>query len=155
MTPIDSVGPLKVKIKKLHPDAKIPTYAKSGDAGMDLTAISMEYNIGNETITYGFGLAFEIPDIHFMMIVPRSSIYKQDLYLTNHCGIVDSKYRGEVKAIFKIHRHPDYPNIVTNYQIGDKVAQAIILPYPKVEFELVNELSDTERGDNGFGSSGA
>lgn len=150
---------LSIKVKKLHPNAVIPKYAKPGDAGMDLIAVSKQSFLGK--ITYGFGLAFEIPKGHFMMIVPRSSISKKDLYLTNHCGIIDSGFRGEIKAIFRedslMSQNLDDQwsiDIVNDYNIGDKVAQAIILPYPQIQFEEVQELSETERGEGGFGSSG-
>lgn len=147
---------LKVKVKKLHDHATIPTYAKFGDVGMDFTATSKLTE--NDRIIYGTDLAFEIPEGYFMMLVPRSSIYKKDLYLTNHCGIIDSGYRGEVKFIFRKDPKPEvfgsFFSPIDSYNIGDRIGQAIILPYPKVEFEEVNELSDSERGSGGFGSSG-
>lgn len=142
---------MKVKIKKLHPDAVIPKYAKEGDAGMDLTAISREIDVnymdGDNLITYGTGLAFEIPKGYVGLVFPRSSIYKKDLTLSNSVGVIDSGYRGEVKFKF---RNNDY----RDYDIGDRIGQMIIMPYPQVEFEEVDELDETERGDGGFGSSG-
>jgi len=142
---------MKVKIKKLHPDAVIPKYAKEGDAGMDLTAISREIDVnymdGDNLITYGTGLAFEIPKGYVGLVFPRSSIYKKDLTLSNSVGVIDSGYRGEVKLKFKNNDYRDY-------DIGDRIGQMIIMPYPQVEFEEVDELDETERGDGGFGSSG-
>ena len=141
---------MKIKIKKLHPDAIIPTYAKSGDAGMDLTCTGIEKT--SDYIAYKIGLAFEIPDGYFGMLVPRSSNSKKDLLLTNSCGILDSGYRGEVEFRYKHTSPGTYP--ANGYKIGDRVGQIIILPYPQIEFEEVNELSETERGEGGFGSSG-
>lgn len=147
---------MKVKIKKLVPEAVIPKYAKAGDAGQDLVAVSKtrdEY--GN--IVYGTGLAFEIPDGFFMMLVPRSSNCKTDLTLTNHCGICDSGYRGEVffkyAENYRKFPRPD-KNYNNDYEIGDRIGQLIILPYPQIEFEETDELSETERGSGGYGSTG-
>ena len=90
---------MKVKIKKLHPLAVIPTYAKSGDAGMDLVATSI---ISDTTfdITYGLGISIEIPEGFVGLVFPRSSIRKYDLALTNCVGVIDSGYRGELQATF-------------------------------------------------------
>lgn len=145
---------LKVKIKKLVPEAVIPSYAKIGDAGMDLTAVSKEYDdYGN--IVYGTGLAFEIPDGYVGLIFPRSSNAKKDLLLSNSVGVLDSGYRGEVLFKFK-SLYPTRSELYLDiYKIGDKIGQIIILPYPQIEFEEVSELSDTERGTGGFGSTGS
>jgi dUTP pyrophosphatase len=152
---------MKVKIKKLHKDAVIPKYAKPGDAGMDLTAIEISYD-NNGNIVYRTGLSFEIPAGFFMMLVPRSSNSKTNLMLTNHCGIVDSGYRGEVMFKYKPYKWNDnsqesFLEMVKfeTYKIGDRVGQGIILPYPQIEFEEVEELSVTERNTGGYGSSGA
>lgn len=149
------INPTKVKVKKLHQDAVVPSYSKIGDAGFDLTAISKE--VLGDRVIYGFGLAFEVPKDHFMMIVPRSSICKKDLYLTNHCGIVDSGYRGEVKAVFRIDPVDDsmYGSLLASkYDVGDRIAQGIILPFPSINFIEVTELSSSKRGKDGFGSTG-
>lgn len=139
---------MNVKIKKLHTDAVIPSYAKEGDAGLDLTATSMSCDdYGN--ICYGTGLAFEIPKGYVGLVFPRSSNAKKDLWLTNSVGVIDSGYRGEVT--FK-YRPVDLEERI--YQIGDRVGQLIIMPYPYIEFEEVEELSETERGCSGYGSSG-
>lgn len=142
---------MKVKIKKLHKDAVIPRYAKSGDAAMDLTAISMVVN--DYIVTYGTGLSIEIPEGYVGLIFPRSSIYKTDLYLTNSVGVIDSGYRGEIMLKFK----PSDSNIeldeLNSYSVGDRVGQIMILPYPQIEFEEVEKLSETDRGTNGFGST--
>lgn len=141
--------PLKVKIKRLHPDAVIPKYAKDGDAGMDLVATSVKREA--DKITYGTGLAFEIPSGYVGLIFPRSSIRDKDVSLTNSVGVIDSIYRGEVMATFILH----YEFNTDIYYVGERIGQMIIMPYPQVEFEETDELSTTERGAGGFGSTGA
>jgi len=139
----------KVKIKKLHPDAVIPQYAKRGDAGMDLVATEVIDGYGF-SVTYGTGLAMEIPEGFVGLVFPRSSIRKYDLSLTNCVGVIDSGYRGEIQATFR--KEAGIPS--KRYEVGDKIAQMIILPYPSIQFIEADELSDTERGAGGFGSTG-
>jgi dUTP pyrophosphatase len=136
-----------VKIKKLHPDAVIPKYAKEGDAGMDLTAVDVVADGG--TLTYKTGLAVEIPRWHVGLLFPRSSVYKTGQTLTNCVGVIDSGYRGEIMMKFTLSPYQ------REYDIGDRVGQLVIMPYPKVEFEEVDELTPTERGSGGYGSTGA
>lgn len=175
---------MKVKFKKLHPDAVIPKYGRPGDAGMDLTAISVEYDKDYSKIIYNTGLAIEIPEGYVGLIFPRSSIFKKELSLSNSVGVIDSSYRGEIS--FKFNIDISFYNAVTKdynfqselewgkfqyykneedeymylqltgeiYKMGDRVGQLIILPYPQIEFEEVDELSDTDRGLDGFGSTG-
>ena len=145
---------MQVKIKKLNPNAIIPAYAKTGDAGMDLVATSILSNTTFD-ITFGMGIALEIPEGYVGLIFPRSSIRKTDLALTNCVGVVDSGYRGELQATFKkVYGKNDVRIGETDYKVGDRIAQIIILPYPQIEFTEVEELSNTERGDGGFGSTG-
>lgn len=139
---------MKVKIKKLHKDAVIASYARKGDAGLDLTAVSESWNDDNSMVTYGTGLAIEIPEGFVGLLFPRSSVSKTALSLSNSVGVLDSGYRGEV--MFK-YRYPEEGLV---YDIGDRVGQIVILPYPSIEFEEVEELTVTERGEGGFGSSG-
>ena len=152
---------MKVTIKKLHPHAVIPKYAQYGDAGMDLTATSCKQDdMGNEV--YGTGLAFEIPEGYVGLIFPRSSNSKKDLMLTNHVGVIDSGYRGEVILKYRTlsipqpirYKNEEEETIVKTYSVGDKVGQLIIIPYPQIEFEEKDELSHTNRGNGGFGSTG-
>jgi dUTP pyrophosphatase len=140
---------MQVKIKKLNPNVVIPTYAKSGDAGMDLVATKI---ISNTTfdVTYGTDLAMEIPKGFVGLVFPRSSIRKYELILSNSVGVIDSGYRGELQATFKKENGLDS----LAYKVGDRIAQIMIIPHPPIEFEEVDELSDTERGDGGFGSTG-
>lgn len=147
---------MEVKIKRLVEDAVIPAYAHDTDAGLDLVAISYEYKEDIDCHVYGTGLAVEIPEGYVGLIYPRSSNRKTDSYMCNHVGVIDSGYRGEVMISFKLRdRYPEsIPQLHKPYEVGDKVAQLIIMPYPKVQFIEVNELSDSDRGINGHGSSG-
>lgn len=140
---------MRIKIKKFHRNAIIPTYAKPGDAGLDLYITTI---ISNTTfdVTYSFGIGVEIPDGYVGLIFPRSSVRNTDLILSNSVGVIDSGYRGEIQATFKKTTGLDS----IKYYVGDKVAQMIIIPYPKIEFEEVEDLSESERGTGGFGSSG-
>lgn len=139
---------MNIKIKKLHRNAVIPSYAKEGDAGLDLTAISEEWNDDNSMVTYDTGIAVEIPIGYVGLLFPRSSVSKTSLNLANSVGVIDSGYRGSI--MFK-YRYLEEGMV---YEVGERIGQLIILPYPKIEFEVVEELSDTTRGDLGFGSSG-
>lgn len=140
---------MKVRIKKLHKDAVIPRYAKQGDAGMDLVATSVSIDeIGN--IVYGSGLAFEIPEGYVGLLFPRSSISRTNLLLTNSVGVLDSGYRGEVMFKFK----PTSKEDCLHYGIGERIGQIIIVPYPHIEFVVSDELTETERGTGGYGSTG-
>ena len=142
---------MKVRIKKLNQNAVIPSYAKDGDAGMDLVATSIISNTSTQ-ITYGIGLALEIPNGFVGLIFPRSSVRKTRLMLSNCVGVVDSGYRGELQATFnKINNDSVSEN---DYKVGDRIAQIMIIPHPPIEFEEADELSDTERGEGGFGSTG-
>lgn len=146
---------LKVRIKRLSENAVMPKYAKPGDAGMDLVATSRSFDeMGN--VVYGTGLAFEIPEGYVGLIFPRSSLSKYDIALSNHVAVIDSGYRGEVVMKFKptstIWKNMGGTN--AHYNVGDRICQIIIVPYPAVEFEEVDELSETERGAGGYGSTG-
>ena len=145
----DSVNKFNVKIKKLHPDAKIPSYAKDGDAGLDLVATEIISNTSFD-ITYGTGISIEVPKGYVGLIYPRSSIRKYGLMLSNSVGVIDSGYRGEIQATFK--KTQGWESL--QYVKGDRIVQIIIVPYPKVTFVEVDTLSETERGNGGFGSTG-
>jgi dUTP pyrophosphatase len=138
-----------VKIKKLNSSAIIPKYAKDGDAGMDLTAISLEVDPKGFYTEYGTGLAMEIPKGHAGFIFPRSSASKTSQIQANCVGVIDSGYRGEIKVRLK-----ELGNPKQLYEVGDRVAQIIILPVPNITFIESDELDQTERGDGGFGSTG-
>ena len=145
---------MNIKIKKLNDNAVIPSYAKNGDMGMDVTAISIEYDKKIDCYIYHTGLAFEIPEGYGMLIFPRSSNRKTNYYLANSVGVLDSGYRGELLICFK-NRDSIMCTFESTppYLVGDRVAQIMILPYPKIEFIESEELSDSERKDGGFGST--
>ncbi len=139
---------MKIRIKALHPSAQTPKYAKPGDAGMDLHAVDFEMDKHGNYV-YRTGLAFEIPDGYVGLLFPRSSVSKTGLSLRNSVGVLDSGYRGEV--IFKFAGNSNQPA----YEIGDRIGQIVVLPYPHIEYEMVLELNKTERGEGGFGSTGS
>ena len=151
------VSNMDVRVKKLVENAVIPQYAHDTDAGLDLVATSVEQDeYGN--IVYHTGLAFEIPEGYVGYIFPRSSLSKYSLRLTNCVGVIDSGYRGEV--MFKYEPKNTYTvGLVKKisgeiYQVGDRVGQLIIMPYPKINLVESDELSSTDRNEGGFGSSG-
>ena len=141
-----------IKAKKLNPDAVIPKYAKPGDAAMDLYATSVDYDKYGNLVCHT-GLAMEIPEGHVGLLFPRSSISKTALTLRNSVGVIDSGYRGEV--MLKFDREDRLVTDDCLYHVGDRVGQIMIMPYPQVQFEEAVELSDTDRGTGGFGSTGA
>ena len=152
---------MKVNVKKLDSNAVTPTYAKHGGAGMDLTAISKEYD-EHGNVCYGTGLAFEIPNGFAGFLFPRSSNTKKDLILGNSVGVLDSGYRGEVVLRFKAIDTQYLQDgkltflkrdFMKEYNIGDRIGQIVIMPVPQIEFNVVDELSTTDRGVGGFGST--
>lgn len=163
---------MKVKFKKLNPVAVTPTYAKPGDAGLDLTAVSIKQT--RDYIQYGIGIAVEIPEGHVGLLCPRSSVTDLSLIMKNCIGIIDSGYRGELKVRFQATKdlkrkfvHADgegedkrgyvygqYKYIGNKYDVGQRVAQLIIIPIPFIELEQVDELSETKRSTDGYGSTG-
>lgn len=146
---------MKVKIKRLNKNAVIPTYAHDGDAGLDLTATSKWYDNDNNVV-YGVGLAFEIPKGYVGLLFPRSSNAKKDLLLSNAVGVCDAPYRGEVLFKFKRVKKGlfSWCKKSKEYEIGDRIGQIVIVKHPTIEFVESEELSETERGRGGYGSSG-
>ncbi len=141
---------MNIKIKKLHPDAIIPKYATKGSACFDLHADSDAIVEEDSPSVLHTGIAVEIPDGYAMMIYSRSGHgFKNDTRLANCVGILDSDYRGEI--LVKLTADKGGQLVV---QPGDRIAQAMIVPINQVKFEEVNELSETERGQGGFGSTG-
>ena len=153
---------MEVKIKKLKPNAVIPSYAKIGDAGMDLVATEVIKDTP-EQITYGTGIALEIPEGFVGLVFPRSSVRKTGLQLSNSVGVIDSGYRGELQATFnklfggdRFYDETKLTEITSHdfYKVGDRIAQIMIIPHPQIKFEEVDNLTTTERGIGGFGSTG-
>jgi len=140
---------MKIKVKKINENAVIPKYSKPGDAGLDLTAVSIVSNTTFQVI-YDTGLAIEIPEEHVGLIFPRSSICNYELELSNSVGVVDSGYRGTIRFVFNKTNGLDS----LKYKVGDRIGQLLILPYPEIELVEVDELNETVRGHKGFGSTG-
>lgn len=140
---------LPIRFKKLHPDAKAPYQATPGSAGWDLTAVSVEPVEGDAFLArYGTGLAVEIPAGHVGLVFPRSSVYKTNQLLTNCVGVIDSDYRGEITAVFSKGIRG------VAYEVGDRIAQLVIMPIPAVKFVEAETLTETQRGTGGYGSTG-
>lgn len=150
---------MKVLIKKLVPEAVIPTYAHIDENGnpndmcMDITCTSFDYDAERDRYIYHTGLAFKLPQGYGMLILPRSSNTKTEAYLANSVGILDSTYTGELMFMYKLRTHKQLfaPGINGNapYEVGDRIGQILILPYPTIEFLEVDELPKTDRGSDG------
>ena len=138
---------MKVKIK-LSKDAQMPTYGSEGAAGLDLYTIEDVTLQPNERKLIKTGVSLEIPEGHFCYVMGRSgNTIKKGLHVA--LGLVDEDYRGEIGVMaFNQSNEP------IEFKNGDRVAQMVILPYPKVTFKEANDLSQTERADGGYGSSG-
>lgn len=210
---------IQIKFKKLHPNAVTPKYSHDGDVCMDMTAVSMEYDILNDMYIYHTGLAFESDKNIGQFLFLRSSNCKTDAYLCNGVGVADSSiYRGEIQfrmknrvptnllvleerkilreyslsrlvneerkhikknwfyKLFKRKSNSEWINEILDvilddnyisehdreriayenapYKVGDRIGQMVFLSYPTVELVEVDELSETERGEGGFGSTG-
>lgn len=139
-----------LKVKKLDQNAVVPSYGNPGDAGLDLTALG-SIRESDHIITYKFGIALEIPVGYVGLLFPRSSISAKTMTLTNSVGVIDSGYRGEIMAKFKMSNHEESPSY---YDPGDKVVQLVLVKLPSVTIVESDELSETERGTGGYGSTG-
>lgn len=141
---------MKIQFKKLVPTAQKPKFGKPGDAGADLVATSVDTSRGDQVV-YGTGLAVEIPEGMVGLVFPRSSVRNYDLSMANSVGVIDSGYRGEIMVTFNLKKPADIQEI---YVEGDRIAQLIILPVPLAQYVEVDELSETQRGEGGHGSTG-
>jgi dUTP pyrophosphatase len=139
---------LKVKIKLLNEYAQVPKRALENDACYDVVATSKK-DLGDGRIQYGLGFALEIPENTQADFRPRSSIHKTGLILSNSIGTIDEGYRGEIGAVF-YHVIPSLPP----YEVGDRILQMQIRSREDVDFEVVDNLSDSVRGTGGYGSTG-
>jgi len=148
---------MEVRYKKLKECAVEPYKKHSIDAGFDLTATWIKNT--EKYLEYGTDLAFEIPEGYVGLLFPRSSVRNQDLMLKNSVGVVDASYRGEIK--FSFYKTKEYLNQygesiigADEYQIGERCGQIVIMKIPDIKMIEVNELSETDRGTDGYGSSG-
>jgi dUTP pyrophosphatase len=141
---------MKIHFKKLNPQAQKPKFGKPGDAGADLVATSVDHSRSGQLV-YGTGLAVEIPEGMVGLVFPRSSVRMYNLSMSNSVGVIDSGYRGEIMVTFNITEQDKVP---VTYNVGDRIAQLVIMPVPLAQFVEVEELSETQRGTEGHGSTG-
>lgn len=140
---------MQVKVKRLSEDAKLPTYGTDGSACFDI--YTNESGDCFESATFSTGLSFEIPENHVMLVFSRSGHgFKSDIRLANCVGVIDSDYRGELKVKLTLDASFGFFPV----KAGDRIAQAMVIPFEKVAFVEVEDLSETERGHGGFGSTG-
>ena len=142
-----------IRYKKLFPDAAEPVRGSEWAAGWDLTCCGVDWDEEAKVLVYHTGLAFEIPRGHVGLLFPRSSIYRKTLWLTNSVGVLDADYRGEVLFKYAIRwntrEDPEF------YNVGDRIGQLVVVPIPEVAFIEADTLTETKRGTNGYGSTGA
>lgn len=140
---------MKINVKKLHKDAQLPVYATGGAGAFDLFSTNYGLVPRNGRYVFNTGLAFEIPQGYVMLLFSRSGHgFNHGVRLANCVGVIDSDYRGEVKV--KLKSDEELKVVVK----GERIAQALVLPVEQVFFEEAEDLSDTDRGDKGFGSTG-
>lgn len=151
---------MEVKVKKLHEEAKLPTYATPGAACFDIYAttgghLGTDLHMGyGPCATIATGLSFEIPEGHVMLVYSRSGhAFKNNVRLSNCVGVIDSDYRGELMVKLAHDAIGTCQEMFTVYP-GDRVAQGMIIPVNQVTFVEVDDLSTTDRGSGGFGSTG-
>jgi dUTP pyrophosphatase len=144
---------MNLKVKKLNPEAVLPSYATDGSNGLDLTATAVI--VHPDYVEVRTAISVEIPKGYVGLLFPRSSITKTNMMLGNSVGVIDSDYRGEIMFRFKVLE--DSRNVFKYtkiYKQGEKVGQLLLVAAPKLEVEEVKDLEETERGDGGFGSTG-
>lgn len=144
---------MKVKVKRLHPNAIIPKYATEGAACFDISAlVEMVGETVSDSALFRTGLAFEVPADHVMLVFSRSGHgFKNNTRLSNCVGVIDSDYRGELMVKLK---RDTFEHAPVHVEHGDRIAQAMVIPVQQVEFEEVETLGETKRGTNGLGSTG-
>ena len=145
---------MRVRIKKLHPDAVIPTYATTGAAGFDLVAIEDLEMYPGQTKLIKTGLAFEIPEGYEIQVRPRSGLsLKTMLRVANSPGTIDADFRGEACVIMHLQEGGVF-QLSSWIRKGDRIAQGVLCPIIQASFLEVDELNSTVRGAGGFGSTG-
>lgn len=141
---------MEIRFKKLSETAVAPFQGSKFAAGFDLTVDELEFS--NDQIKYNSNIAVEIPEGYVGLLFPRSSVYKHHILLTNSVGVIDSDYRGPIKAVFQREEAIRYK--ISGYKVGERFAQLIIVQNPSVKYIESDTLSETERGDKGYGSTG-
>ena len=144
---------MNIRVKRVNKEAKLPTRGTSNSAGYDVYAVSekVRMELTGPVVEYDTGLSFEVPDGYYLDVRSRSSVTtKTTLLLGNGSGVLDSDYRGTLKFQFRQIN----PVAGKKYKIGDRIGQVILKKYEEMEFTEVEELSDTARGQGGFGSTG-
>ena len=139
---------MKIRIKRLVPEAVVPQKAHASDAGFDLVAVRAEFKEG--CWVCGTGWALEIPEGYVGLVFPRSSIVRKDMSMANAVGVIDAGYRGEVTCRFRLTGNLEFPR----YGVGERVAQIVFMKLADVELQESEELSESERGEGGYGSTG-
>lgn len=145
---------VKLGFKKLDPKAQLPKYAHEGDAGMDIFALEDTNLFYGVPVLVRTGIAAEIPEGYELQVRPRSGLACKGITVWNSPGTVDSKYRGEIKVIVFYYTNDPMGNNPYEVKAGDKIAQLVLAPVTFAEPYEVQELSETERGAGGFGSTG-
>ena len=142
---------IEVRVMRVRDNAVLPTRAHSGDAGLDLTACEAVTIEAGERTAVGTGIAVAIPDDHAGLVVPRSGLaLRHGLSIVNAPGVIDTGYRGEVRVIL-LNTDRDHAFTV---EPGMRIAQLLVVPVQTADVVEVDELTETARGDGGFGSSG-
>lgn len=140
---------MKVKFKKLHPEAVIPTKAEDGSNGYDLVGVTERIDTEGRFVEYDTGIALELPKNFAALVLPRSSVTNKDIILGNGVGLIDASYRGSITFRFK--------NLigggVRKYKVGDRIGQLIVIHTNEIEFEEAQDLSETKRGTGSYGST--
>lgn len=140
---------MELKVKLLETGAKLPEYAKAGDAAMDLYATSKTWDEENQVLIFGTGLAVEIPKGYVGLLFPRSSVYKTGLSLCNAVGVIDSGFRNEIKVLYYPGNRPKQ-----NYEVGERVGQLMLVEIPYMNIRQVEELDTKNDRGGGLGSTG-
>lgn len=141
---------MELKFKRMHDNAVLPVKGREGDAAFDLVATEEVVDLENRNLTYKLGWAVEIPTGYVGLLAARSSVTNKDIILGNSVGIIDENYRGELMVKFK----STIPRGARKYDVGERVAQLMVVPVLNLQPIEVPELSESNRGEAGFGSSG-
>lgn len=143
---------MDVKVKKMMPNAIIPTKSFESDAGFDFYCINIVKT--PNYIEYHTGIAVEIPEGMVGLVFPRSSVTNKDLMLKNSVGVIDAGYRGEILFRFTDLKEYTVTQKKESYEIGDRIGQIIFMPIPTITLVEADELSESPRNTGGLGSTG-